>query len=55
MINGEQNVIVNAKKSSFSRMKLTIGRLIRTESRKRLKMIGESRVDYALKRFGNEI
>ena len=52
---GEQNIIVNAKKSSFSRMIFTVGRLIRTESRERFKMISESRMDYAVKIFGNDI
>ena len=55
LINGEQSIIVNVKKSSFSGMILTIGRLIRTESRERFEMISEPRMDYALKSFGNKI
>ena len=49
LINGEQSISVNANKSSFSGMILTICRLIRTESRERFEMISESRMNYALK------
>src|SRR6267154_1940603 len=55
LVNGEEKIIVDAKKSSLSGMELAIGRLKRRKRRKGVKVIDKAGVDDALENFGNEI
>ena len=55
LVDGEEEIIVDAEKSSLSGMKLAIGRLKRGKRRKRVKMVDKASVDDALKDFGNKI
>src|ERR1051325_4679544 len=55
LIYREEKIIVNTEQSSFGRIKFTISRLKRAERREGLKMIRETRMNYAFKNFGYEI
>src|SRR6267154_521290 len=55
LVNGEEKIIVDAKKSSLSGMELAIGRLKRGKRRKGVKVIDKASVNDALVDFGNEI
>src|SRR6267154_724975 len=55
MINGEEEIVIDTKKSSLSGMELAIGRLKRRKRRKGVKVIDKAGVDDALENFGNEI
>src|SRR6267154_2419385 len=55
LVDGEEEIIVDAEKSSLSGMKLAIGRLKRGKRRKRVEMVDKASVDDAFKDFGNKI
>ena len=55
LIGSKKKIILNTKKSRFSRMKLTVCRLETANGRKRLKVGVDSRVDDTFKNFGNEV
>ena len=55
LVNGEEEIIVDAQKSGLSRMELTIGRLKRGKRRKRVEIVDEPSMDDALEDFGNKI
>src|SRR6267154_2008591 len=55
LVDEEEEIIVDAEKSSLSRMELAIGRLKRGKRRKRVKMVDKASVDDALEDFGNKI
>src|SRR6267154_1438597 len=55
LVDGEEEIIVDAEKSSLSGMELAIGRLKRGKRRKRVEMVDKASVDDALEDFGNKI
>src|SRR6267154_246493 len=55
LVNGEEEIVVDAKKSGLSRMELAIGRLKRGKRRKRVEMVDKASVDDALENFETKI
>src|SRR6267154_520202 len=55
LVDGEEEIIVDAEKSSLSGMELAIDRVKRGKRRKRVKTVDKASVDDALEDFGNKI
>ena len=55
VVNGNKEIVIDAKKSSFSIMELAIGRLKRGERREGIQMIYKAGMDDTFKNFGNEV